>query len=181
MNSIGEAIRSTRKKQKLTLKKVAQAASVSLSFLSEIERDKANPSISVLKRIANALNVNFTDLFGEEKRSIIVRKNERKPLVHSEGSRITWYALSQGSSNRMGPIWGVLEEGAAYGDIGVGHSDGEEFLFVHSGRLEFMLGNERYTLEEGDSIYYDARIPHSYKNIWDGETLLIAVATPPTF
>jgi|GEM_PF-4379534 len=68
------------------------------------------------------LNVNFTDLFGEEKRSIVVRKNERKPLVHSEGSRITWYALSQGSSNRMGPIWGVLEE--------------------------------------GDSIYYDAKIPH---------------------
>ncbi|WP_309244118.1 cupin domain-containing protein [Paenibacillus sp. GbtcB18] len=70
-------------------------------------------------------------------------------------------------------------EGAAYGDSRVGHSDGEEFLFVHSGRLEFVLGNERYTLEEGDSIYYDARIPHSYKNIWGGETLLIAVSTPP--
>ncbi|MCP3774663.1 XRE family transcriptional regulator [Paenibacillus sp. MZ04-78.2] len=181
MNSIGEVIRSTRKKQKLTLKEIAKAASISLSFLSEIERDKANPSISVLKRIANALNVNFTDLFGEEKRSIVVRNNERKPLVYSESSRITWYALSQGSNNKMGPIWGVLEEGATSGDISVGHSEGEEFLFIHSGCLEFVLGNERYILNEGDSIYYDARVPHSYKNIWKGETLLIAVSAPPTF
>jgi transcriptional regulator with XRE-family HTH domain len=181
MNSIGEVIRNTRKKQKLTLKEVAEAAAISLSFLSEIERDKANPSISVLKRIANALKVNFSELFGEEKRTTVVRKNERKPLLHSEGSRITWYALSQGSSNKMGPIWGVLEEGATSGDISVGHSEGEEFLLVHSGCLEFVLGNERYTLEEGDSIYYDARIPHSYKNIWKGETLLIAVSTPPGF
>ncbi|WP_258169054.1 helix-turn-helix domain-containing protein [Paenibacillus sp. AR247] len=51
-------------------------ASISLSFLSEIERDKVNPSLSVLKRIANALGVNFTDLFGEEKRSIVIRKND---------------------------------------------------------------------------------------------------------
>ncbi|PZD97118.1 XRE family transcriptional regulator [Paenibacillus sambharensis] len=181
MKSIGEVIRSTRKKQNLTLKEVTQAASISLSFLSEIERDKANPSISVLKRIANALNVNFTDLFGEEKQSIVIRKHERKPLVHSEGSRITWYALSQGSANKMGAIWGVLEEGATSGEVGVGHSEGEEFLLVHSGRLEFLLGNDRYTLEEGDSIYYDARTPHSYKNIGKGETLLLAVSTPASF
>lgn len=181
MNSVGEIIRNTRKKQKLTLKEVAKSASISLSFLSEIERDKANPSISVLKRIANALNVNFVDLFGEKERSIVVRKNERKPLVHSEGSRITWYSLSHGSRNKMGPILGVLEDGATSGDISVGHSEGEEFLYVQSGRLEFMLGNDRYTLEEGDSIYYDARTPHSYKNAWKGETLILAVSTPPTF
>jgi transcriptional regulator with XRE-family HTH domain len=181
MNSIGEVIRNTRKKQKLTLKEVAKSGSISLSFLSEIERDKANPSISVLKRIANALNVNFTDLFGEKEQGIVVRKNERKPLVHSEGSRITWYSLSEGSRNKMGPIWGVLEEGATSGDVGVGHSEGEEFLYVQSGCLEFMLGNDRYTLEEGDSIYFDARTPHSYKNVWRGETLVIAVSTPPTF
>ncbi|MCM2996101.1 helix-turn-helix domain-containing protein [Paenibacillus cellulositrophicus] len=181
MNSIGDTIRNTRKKQKLTLKEVSTMASISLSFLSEIERDKVNPSLSVLKRIANALGVNFTDLFGEEKRSIVIRKNERKPLVHSEGSRITWYALSHGSGNKMGPIWGVLEKGATSGDVGVGHPEGEEFLFIHTGRLEFILGNERFTLEEGDSIYYDARTPHSYKNIAEGETLLIAVPSPATF
>ncbi|MFS0868874.1 helix-turn-helix domain-containing protein [Paenibacillus xylanilyticus] len=181
MNSIGEVIRNTRKKQKLTLKEVAKVGSISVSFLSEIERNKANPSISVLKRIANALNVNFTDLFGEKEQSIVVRKNERKPLVHSEGSRITWYSLSEGSKNKMGPIWGVLEEGATSGDVGVGHSEGEEFLYVHSGCLEFMLGNDRYTLEEGDSIYFDAKTPHSYKNVYKGETLVIAVSTPPTF
>ncbi|MHA7582881.1 helix-turn-helix domain-containing protein [Paenibacillus vandeheii] len=43
MNSIGAVIRNTRKKQKLTLKEVAKEGSISLSFLSEIERDKANP------------------------------------------------------------------------------------------------------------------------------------------
>lgn len=75
----------------------------------------------------------------------------------------------------------MLEEGATSGDVGVGHSEGEEFVYVHSGCLEFMLGNDRYTLEEGDSIYFDAKTPHSYKNIYKGETLVIAVSTPPTF
>jgi transcriptional regulator with XRE-family HTH domain len=181
MDNIGERIRNTRQMQQLTLKAVANSASVSVSFLSEIEREKANPSISVLKRIANALNVNFTDLFGDEERRILIRKHERKPLVHSEGSRITWYALSQGSNNKMGPIWGVLEETASSGVVGVGHNEGEEFLIVISGRLEFTLGNERFILEQGDCLYYDAKIPHSYKNIWKGETTLLAVSTPPTF
>lgn len=179
MNSIGDSIRKARKKQKLTLHDVSEAASISLSFLSEIERDKANPSISVLKRIGNALQINFRDLLADDERSLVVRKDERKPLVQSEGSRISWYALSQGNSNKMGPLWGVLEEGGVSGEIGVGHSEGEEFTFVVSGRLEIIVGNDRYILEEGDSIYYDATIPHRYKNIWKGETILLSVSTPP--
>lgn len=179
--TMGERIRSIRRQQKLTLTDVAALASISVSFLSEIERDRGNPSISVLKRIAYALKVNFTNLFGEEDRRAVVRKNERKQLVRSEGSRLVWYALSSGSNNKMGPVWGVLEEGASAGAIGVGHSEGEEFLTIISGKLEFILGNERFVLEQGDSIYYDATLPHSYKNIWKGETVLLAVTTPPTF
>ncbi|WP_135554341.1 helix-turn-helix domain-containing protein [Paenibacillus cymbidii] len=181
MQAMGERIRGIRLKQQLKLQEVAAAASVSVSFLSEIERDKGNPSISVLKRIANALKVNFTDLFGEEEKRVVVRRNERKALVHSEGSRLTWYALSQGSGHRMGPIWGVLEESASSGVVGVGHSEGDEFLMVMSGRLEFTLGNERHLLEQGDCIYYDATVPHSYRNAWKGETTLLAVTSPPTF
>lgn len=179
MNSMGDSIRRARKKQKLTLHDVSEAASISLSFLSEIERDKANPSMSVLKRIGNALQINFRDLLADDERSLVIRKNERKPLVQSEGSRISWYALSQGNSNKMGPLWGVLEEGGSSGEIGVGHSEGEEFTFVVSGKLEIYIGTDRYVLEEGDSIYYDATIPHRYKNISKGETILLSVSTPP--
>jgi transcriptional regulator with XRE-family HTH domain len=179
MNSMGDSIRKARKKKKLTLHDVSEAASISISFLSEIERDKANPSMSVLKRIGNALQINFRDLLADDERSLVIRKNERKPLVQSEGSRITWYALSQGNSNKMGPLLGELEEGGSSGEISVGHSEGEEFTFVVSGRLEIIVGNDRYVLEEGDSIYYDATIPHRYKNVWKGETILISVSTPP--
>lgn len=179
MNSIGDSIRKARKSKKLTLHDVSEAASISLSFLSEIERDKANPSMSVLKRIGNALQINFRDLLADDERSLVIRKNERKPLVQSEGSRISWYALSQGNSNKLSPLWGVLEEGGSSGEIGVGHSEGEEFTFVVSGKLEIYIGTDRYVLEEGDSIYYDATIPHRYKNIWKGETVLLSVSTPP--
>ncbi|AOZ92953.1 helix-turn-helix domain-containing protein [Paenibacillus crassostreae] len=179
MNSMGDSIRKARKVKKLTLHDLSEAASISLSFLSEIERDKANPSMSVLKRIGNALQINFRDLLADDERSLVIRKNERKPLVQSEGSRISWYALSQGNGNKMGPLWGVLEEGGSSGEIGVGHSEGEEFTLVVSGKLEIVVGNDRYVLEEGDSIYYDATIPHRYKNIWKGETILLSVATPP--
>src|SRR5690606_35097562 len=161
------------KKKKLTLHDVSEAASISVSFLSEIERDKANPSMSVITRIGNALRINFRDLLANDERSLVVRKHERKPLVQSEGSRVSWYALSQGNSNKMGPLWGVLEEGGSSGDISVAHRDGgEEFTIVVSGRLEIVVGNDRYILEEGDSIYYDATIPHRYKNIWKGDTIL---------
>lgn len=179
--TMGQRIRSIRKQKKLTLSAAAALAAISVSFLSEIERDRGNPSISVLKRIAYALEVNFTNLFGEEERRVVVRKHERRQLVHSEGSRLTWYALSSGSKNKMGPVWGVLEEGASAGAVGVGHSEGEEFLTIISGRLEFILGNERFILEQGDSVYYDATLPHSYKNMWKGETVLMAVTAPPTF
>lgn len=180
MKTIGEHIRFLRKSKNLTLKNLAFAASMSYSFLSEIENNKTNASISVLKRIAKALNVSFTDLLIVERRTL-VRKNERRLLVHSEGSRISWYALSSGIEKKMGPILGVLDEGANSGATSVGHIEGEEFVTLLSGRLEFKLGTERFILEEGDSLYYDATIPHSYRNLNNGTTVMLAITTPQTF
>jgi quercetin dioxygenase-like cupin family protein len=60
--------------------------------------------------------------------------------------------------------------------------DGEEFIFVLTGSLEIILdGDKFFHLAEGDSFYFESRRPHSWRNSFAGETVLLWINTPPTF
>ena len=70
---------------------------------------------------------------------------------------------------RYGALW-------AYGH------EGEEFVYVLSGRVEFILDSDQfYDLGVGDSLYFESKRRHAWTNRHDGETVLLWVNTPPTF
>lgn len=66
MESIGQKLRELRKEAKLTLKQVAQEVDCTAAYLSQIENDKASPSIATLKKIAQVFNVRIVDFFLDE-------------------------------------------------------------------------------------------------------------------
>ena len=116
-NSLGEKLRSSRKKQELTLNKLALLTNYSVSYLSQIERNIITPSLSALKKIAGALNLHASDLmFGDFKinndtEAVVVKKNKRKTITFN-GSNVKYELITPDFKRNTSVLWLVASPGA---------------------------------------------------------------------
>ncbi|MTI94143.1 MAG: helix-turn-helix domain-containing protein [Firmicutes bacterium] len=177
---LGVKIRSKRIEKKLSLKELATLIDKTPSFLSQVERGLAEPSITSLRKIANALEVPiFYFLLNPEEHNPVVRRKQRK-ILSFPGYSLTFELLSPNLNQQMEMIQGRLKPGAATCDKPLTHL-GEECTVVLAGTMEIQVGSEKYTLTEGDCIYYFASIPHKITNIGSDELVFISSITPPNF
>ena len=183
MEIVGSNIRRFRKERNYSLREFAEKVGASASFISQVEMGKVKPSLSKLKEIADGLNTTVGLLIGESVRkdhSRIVRKGERKHTDHL-GSGINVHLLSNVDPfKQMQPLLMELDRGASSGDNQYQHY-GQEFVLILKGKMELSLGEEKTILNEGDSMYFNSHIPHSFRNIHTSKTVVIWVATPPSF
>jgi len=192
-DSLGERIRRVRKSQGKTLQDLASAAGISTSFLSQIEREQAKPSVGTLHTIAEALGLTIADLFvapaAGVKRTLVeplahvVRKDGRKALVYP-GSGIRNELLVPDLKRGLQMMWIVIPPGEGTGDEPLVH-EGEECGVVLAGEVEIWVGEgeaeERYVLSAGDSIWQLSTIPHRSRNIGDVDAIIVTAITPPSF
>jgi len=162
---IGEVIKKLRLEKGWTIRELSAKTGLSVGFLSNVERDINSPTISSLAKICNALETNLVSLFenGASDEKIVTKKSERKILVKSKQSKTIYEYLSPPHKNLKATCI-KMEPGGDYGEGLNGHK-GDEFGIVLEGVMEVSVGNEVYILEEGDSIYIKAYIPHKYRNI----------------
>ena len=175
---LGDVIKQTRLSQGKKIKEIAEEANVTISLLSQIENNKANPSINSLMAIAKALHVSISFFFDNHEiaTSPVVKSYKRRPIETQKG--VTFYLLSPTRKDLSIEFkYNVYEKGATSGHF---HThQGEECGIVIEGRLEVIYDGNTYTLEAGDSIYLDSTIPHTMKNVYDGRTIAIWVDSPP--
>lgn len=177
---IGNRIRKMRQSKDLSLTQLADEVGKTSSHLSQIERGLAESSITTLREIAKALDVPMLYFLDDHnKHNTVVRKEERKTLKFAK-SHITVDLLSPGLNHQMEMIEASLEPGASTCEPPLPHQ-GEECTVVIKGKMKIQVGEESYILEEGDSVYYTASIPHKITNIGDGEMVFISAITPPNF
>ncbi|WP_406676808.1 cupin domain-containing protein [Neomoorella carbonis] len=177
---LGEKIRNLRRERGMSLKDVAEKTGLTSSFLSQVERDLADPSITSLRKIAEALDIPiFYFLLNHEDHSPVVRKDQRKVLRFPR-SHLTYELLSPDLNRKMEVMMGRLEPGAASCDEPLAHP-GEECIVVLEGIMEIDIGGEVYRLEAGDSIYYYASIPHKLWSAGNKDLVFISAITPPQF
>ena len=178
--TLGNKIRKLRISKGMNLTAFAKKIGKTPSYLSQVERGMASPSIMALREIAKALNVPmFYFLIDDKKQSVIVRKNERKVLEFPK-SHLTYELLSPDVSQRIQMIRTRIEVGASSCSKPLSH-EGEECTLVIEGKMKIQIGDEFFTLEEGDSIYYVASIPHKITNICDKDLIIISAITPNNF
>lgn len=178
MVEVGKKIKAIRKEKEMTIKELSQLSNLSSGFLSQLERNISDASISSLKKIAIALNVKVKDFFesnGED--SLVIRKNERRKLLIGDSKNV-YELLAPNIIKKMEPICKKIKPEAQSGIVEA--HEGEEFVLVTQGTMQIHAGNQTYTLQEGDSLYFNANQPHSYKNIGDIEAVCIWVVTPPS-
>lgn len=174
----GQRFRRLRMRRKLSLAQVARATSVSVGFLSALERGQMRCSIATLRRIARFYKTNIISLFetnGEAQR--LVRPSQRKILETSPNVRMELLAWG---NTAMEPHLFRVKPGGGSGES-YSH-EGEEFLHVLRGEFELWLHNEgHYHLKTGDSLYFESSTPHRWKNPGRAEAWVLWVNTPPTF
>lgn len=181
--ALGMRIRSTREAQGRSLRSVADAAGVSESFLSQVERGVASPSVASLRGIAEALSESIASFFEERDDGSIgqlVRVADRRRLVHPARHYVD-LILTPRSSRRLQVIMSIVEPGQGSGDEPYAHDSDEECVIVLSGRLRFWVGDEEYLLDEGDSLLFESRIPHRNINPGPGKAEVLWIITPPSY
>ena len=179
---IGGHLKVLRAARGMTLDRLAVATGLTKSYLSKIQNSRKLPPIATLSRIAQALGTGIGSFFGDileaREGASVVRRNERLPVVRG-GTAFGYDYVSLAHkrlSKRMEPFVFTFPskiDRHVFFDHG-----GEEFVFILSGTVEFQVGDERWTLEEGDSIYFDAAIPHRGWSVGrDAKALVVVHAT----
>ena len=182
--SLGSIIRKARLERRMVLQDLADKAELSISFLSQVERDLLSPSVSALKRIADVLDIPAGSLmFGAETRKGgvgigLVRGDSRKRVVFPD-SRIEYEMLTPDLRRRMSVLWLKAPPHAESGPV-FSHN-GEDAVIVLKGRLEVEIGGVWHELSKGDSLYFGSELPHRWRNSSSSVAEVIWVSTPPSF
>lgn len=152
-----------------TLKKVADAAKCSESFVSKLENDKANPSFTMLHRLTAILGTNVAALFaaGDEVGNVVSHPGARPVILTDRpriGKGIKLERLIPYSHSYLlqGNIHHIATGGGSDGNIV--HS-GEEVGYLLGGEIELTVDGRRYRAAAGDSFNFRSELPHGYRNI----------------
>ena len=183
---IGVKIRHARHVQGLKLKDVAASLGCSESYLSKVENDVLRPSLSMLHRMAQVLNINIASLFADNlgnEQVKIIRANYR-PVIRTHPLRANaGIELERLIADTTGALLECnihrVEGGANSG--GTIEHDGEELGFVLEGRVELIVDDVPYDLREGDCFFFKSRLRHRYRNLTNRLARILWVCTPPTF
>lgn len=178
--SIGTRIRAVRTLRGLSSSELANQAGVSRGLISQLELDRANPSIETLRRIAAALDSPIAAFFDDEPANgIVVRRNERKTLKVPR-SGLTYQLLTPDLNRQIEFILIELEPGQGGTRVPLGHP-GEEAAIVLEGQLDVWIGEEHHVLAAGDSISFNSGVPHRVANVGDSTAVVVSAITPPHF
>jgi transcriptional regulator with XRE-family HTH domain len=161
---VGQRLRALRKATNLSIRSLAERSGLSVNTLSLIENGKTSPSVSTLHQLAQSLNVPITSFFeGEQqkKRVVYQKAGERQQIVFSQGQM---EKLSEGMP-RLGsePFITKLEPQANSGEAPIVYA-GREFIYCLEGHITYIVDGDFYPLAPGDSLIFDAYMPHSWQN-----------------
>jgi transcriptional regulator with XRE-family HTH domain len=163
MTSIGEHLRTLRSRQGWTLDTLAKRAGLSKGFVSKIENGLSQPPIATLTRIADALGADMSQLFDGPRpngtpAAVLTRRAERVRVERSRERPYGFERLAVRSPFRLTPY--VIELDS---DDDAPHSyqhAGEELVLVLEGELHYAAGGRIFHLHEGDTLVFDASLPH---------------------
>lgn len=178
MSEVGGKVRRARLERGLTLEGLAGASGVSVAHLSRLESGGRQPSLETLLNIAAGLGVSISELVEERQRPGIVVRGDA-PFVERHGARVQSLTPEAGPAG-LSAVRVVFPAGLKQeehrGEPEHHRHEGEEWLFVVSGRLRLTLGGETVELGAGDAAYFDGMLSHAFEVIGDEDAHLLMVS-----
>ena len=179
---VGEIIHGLRKEKKMTLLELSNKSGVALATLSRMENGKMTGTIDSHMRICQALEIALPDLDRDlvaSTRTIEVQTKKTRTDVFVHDKKATAEMLAPNVLNKkMMPTMIKIAKG--------GNTQKEEtkpgiekFLYVLDGKVEACIGDEKYALSRGDTLYFESSAPHYFKNTGAADVRMICVVCPP--
>jgi transcriptional regulator with XRE-family HTH domain len=175
---VGLMLRLIRTSQGLSIRALAERSGLNANTLSLIENGKSSPSVSTLQILAQSLGVPigsfFENINGQQK--ICYQKNGKRPRA----SFTHGYIQDLGTGlPRFGvaPLLISLNPGANSGKTPIVHT-GRELVYCLNGQVEYRVEENSYPLESGDSLLFEAYLPHRWRNLSNQEAQLLLVLCP---
>ncbi len=184
---VGVRLRFLRKSQKVTLVELARSSGVDAATISRIETGKMSGTLESHIKLATALGLKLTDLYAgiEEartKEAVTLQSASRRNdvYVHEAGKSSITMLTTDILNKKLMPALITIQLGGSTQreEAKVGT---EKFFYVLEGTLEAVIADTVHQLKKGSSLYFDASIPHSLKNIGRSVARCLAVITPPVF
>jgi transcriptional regulator with XRE-family HTH domain len=175
---LGRCLRELREDRGFSLRALAEESSLSVNTISLIENGKSTPSVTTLQKISLALQVPIGAFFHSEQ--------EGPKVIHTRAGQRGRSPFRSGHMEDLGqelavdafrPILVTLEPESNSGVDPLIHT-GFEFVYCLSGRIAYLVENKRYLLEPGDSLFFEAHLPHCWQNLSAEPSQKILVLCP---
>jgi XRE family transcriptional regulator, regulator of sulfur utilization len=176
--SVGARVKSLREAMDLSLRDLSERSGVSAPMLSQVERGDTSPTLSVAKKIAAGLDLTLSQLLrlDEDRHVVVVRAGDRRtrrrrghkveeltPPLPGQRSDVSVHTLAPGVATGASDDPPMHEPGS------------RETAVVLEGAVELFIDGRRHELTEGDSVTFDADLPHHFENNASSDARLIAV------
>lgn len=179
---IGEIIHRLRKERKMTLVELSDKSGVALATLSRVENGRMTGTLNSHMKICKALEIDITELYKDlslSKKEVEIRTRKTQLEVSFHSKNVSSQMLTQNALNKkMTPFMIRISKG------GSTHKETtkpgvEKFIYIAAGKIEAVIGEEKYHIIKGETLYFDSSAPHYFKNVGSGEATLICVVCPP--
>ena len=172
---LGPLLRKRRRQLGLTLRQLCDRAGLSVGYLSQVENDKAVPTLGTLAQLAAGLEVGLDYFVAQPKPADALSRSEGRPRFSLPGSPVVYEAISSDYPGSELSSY-ILHVPPGYISETVTH-EGEEILVILDGEIEQTLGGEVITMRAGDSLHYTGATPHAWANRSDNPARMLWTGT----
>ena len=182
--NIGSQLKALRKEKRMSLKELSQKSKVAEATLSRMEHGAMTGTLQSHMSICRALGVSLTDFYrkieNEKKSVFLMREKEKRDMfVYEKRSTLEFLTTKVMDKGMMPVLLRIAQGGETHKEEN--KTGSEKFIYVLSGNLTVKIDKEDYHLNRHDSLYFDASLPHSFKNNGSGDVTAMCVLTPPEF
>src|SRR3954464_9405884 len=175
---VGARLRAQRLERGLTISEVAERAGLTAGFISQPERALTSASLSSLYRICAVLDLRVGHLVDDVPAGRLIRRDEqaRRSLALGQAEHLL---LSSGDERRFHVTESHIPPGASAGDELYTLPADVELVYVLSGSLELQVGDETHELEQGATLSYSPRDPHTWRNPSESDEAVVLWTSLP--
>jgi len=175
---VGRRLREVRMGRGLSIRALAEQCNLNVNTLSLIENGHTSPSVSTLQVIAQTLQIPISTFFetNQDDNKVVHQRSGERP--HATFTHGTMEDLGAGMA-RFGaePLIITLKPKANSGKTPIVHT-GREFVYCLEGRITYHVEDQPYTLEQGDSLMFEAYLPHRWQNDNASASRMLLVLCP---
>ncbi len=186
---VGKKIRGIRESKNLSIEEVAERSGLSVEQIKSIENDENLPSLGPLIKVARALGVRLgtfmddNDALGPVINRAEERENKSSISFSNDAvdarTHMVYHPLANQKAGRHMEPFIVEINPSEKKDFNLSAHEGEEFIYVMEGEVEIDYGKQKYTLKQGDSIFYDSIIKHHVHGVEGKRAKILAVVYIP--